>query len=462
MLEQQLVREVLLAALSKGGDYAEIYVEDRFNTSIEMIKGKVEKTLSGRDYGVGIRIFNGLNSVYTYTNNSNPFNLMDVAKKASIALKGIPLNAKIDFVMDSVNIRHTVKRDPKSVSKNLKVDLMRKGFEAAYGYDSRVNQVVVNYIDYTQNVLIANSEGKFVEDERTRTRYTVSAVAEKNGGMQTGSIGKGSGKGFELYDEIDVAHIGREAARIACTMLEARPAPSGKFPVVIDNKFGGVIFHEACGHGLEATSVAKGNSVFAGKLGQKIASDIVTAVDDGTVVNGWGSANFDDEGSPTRRNVLIENGVLKSYMIDKLNGRRMNMPSTGSARRQSYKFAPTSRMTNTYILNGSSKFEDMIQSVEKGLYAKYLGGGSVNTATGEFNFAVQEGYMIENGKITAPVKGATLIGTGVDILNRIEMVSDNFESGEGMCGSISGSIPAGLGQPAIKVSEITVGGREEA
>ncbi|MDW7662632.1 MAG: TldD/PmbA family protein, partial [Bacillota bacterium] len=347
MLEQGLVREVLLAALSKGGDFAEIYVEDRFNTSIEMIKGKVEKTLSGRDYGVGIRIFSGLNSVYTYTNNSNPLNLVDVAKKASIALKGIPMNVKIDFVLDAVNTKHTVRTNPRTVSKNVKVDLMRKGFEAAYGYDSRVNQVVVNYMDYTQNILIANSEGKFVEDERTRTRYTVSAVAEKNGGMQTGSISKGSGKGFELYDEIDVTHIGKEAARVACTMLEARPAPSGKFPVVIDNKFGGVIFHEACGHGLEATSVAKGNSVFAGKLGQKIASDVVTAVDDGTVLNEWGSANFDDEGTPTRRNVLIENGVLKSYMIDKLNGRRMNMQSTGSARRQSYKFAPTSRMTNT-------------------------------------------------------------------------------------------------------------------
>lgn len=462
MLEQGLVKEVLLAALSKGGDYAEIFVEDRFNSSIEMIKGKVEKTLSGRDYGVGIRIFSGLNSVYTYTNNSSPFNLIEVAKKASIALKGIPMNAKIDFVINSVNTRHAVKINPKSVSKNIKVDLMRKGFEAAYNHDSRVNQVVVNYLDYTQNILIANSEGKFVQDERTRTHYTVSAVAEKNGGMQTGSIGKGSGKGFELYDEIDVAKIGQEAARVACTMLDAKSAPSGKYPVVIDNKFGGVIFHEACGHGLEATSVAKGNSVFAGKLGQKIASDIVTAVDDGTVLNEWGSSNFDDEGTPTQRNVLIENGVLKSYMIDKLNGRRMNMSSTGSARRQSYKFSPTSRMTNTYILNGNSKFEDMIQSVEKGLYAKYLGGGSVNTATGEFNFAVQEGYMIENGKITVPVKGATLIGTGMDILNRIEMVSDNFESGEGMCGSISGSIPAGLGQPALKVSEITVGGREEA
>ena len=243
-------------------------------------------------------------------------------------------------------------------------------------------------------------------------------------------------------------------------MLDAKSAASGKFPVVLDNKFGGVIFHEACGHGLEATSVAKGNSVYAGKLGEQIASTVVSAVDDGTVQNEWGSLSFDDEGNHTTRNLLIENGILKNYMVDELNARRMNMPATGSCRRESYKFAPTSRMTNTYILNGNSKFEDMISSIDYGIYAKYLGGGSVNTATGEFNFAVQEAYLVKNGKIEEPIKGATLIGTGLDVLKKIEMVSDNFDSGEGMCGSVSGSIPAGLGQPALKVSEITVGGKE--
>jgi TldD protein len=301
-----------------------------------------------------------------------------------------------------------------------------------------------------------------VEDQRIRTRYAISAVAQRDGKMQNGSVNKGSGLGYELYDQINVSDMGREAARIATAMLDAKASPSGKFPVILDNKFGGVIFHEACGHGLEATSVAKGNSVYAGKLGQKIASDLVTAVDDGTISNEWGSSNYDDEGTPTQRNTLIENGVLKGYMIDRLNSRRMNMPVTGSSRRQSYKYAPTSRMTNTYILNGHSKFEDMVASIEFGLYAKYLGGGSVNPSTGEFNFSVQEAYLIEKGAITSLVKGATLVGTGLDVLDKIEMVSDNFDSGEGMCGSISGSIPAGLGQPALKVSEITIGGREEA
>ncbi|OJV62558.1 MAG: peptidase C69 [Clostridiales bacterium 38-18] len=461
MLNKQVVKDVLAAAMSTGGDFAEVYVEDRYNNAIEMVSGKVEKSLSGRDYGIGIRIFQGLNSVYTYTCENGSAHLIGVAKKAAAAISGIPKFAGVDFAITPDASKHAVKILPSQVAKKNKIDLMRVGFNSAKSSSALIDQVVVNYMDYTQNVLVANTEGVFAEDQRTRTRYTVSAIANHDGKMQSGSINKGSGKGFELYDEIDVAWIGKESARIALTMLDAKSSPSGKLPVVMDNKFGGVIFHEACGHGLEATSVAKGNSVFADKLGQKIASDVVNAVDDGTVPNEWGSANIDDEGTPTRRNVLIENGVLKGYMVDRLNARRMDHEITGSSRRQSYKYAPTSRMTNTYILNGKDKFEDMIRSIEYGLYAKYLGGGSVNTATGEFNFAVEEAYIIKNGEIKEPVKGATLIGTGAEILNKIEMISDNFDSAEGMCGSVSGSIPAGLGQPALKVSEITVGGREE-
>jgi TldD protein len=230
--------------------------------------------------------------------------------------------------------------------------------------------------------------------------------------------------------------------------------------VIIDNGFGGVIFHEACGHGLEATAVAKNLSVFSGKLGQKIASPLVTAIDDGSIPSEWGSFAIDDEGTPSKRNVLIENGILKGYMIDKLNARRMNMDITGSGRRQSYRFAPTSRMSNTFIDNGSSTPEEIISNTEKGIYAKYMGGGSVNPSTGEFNFAVMEGYIVENGKIKEPVRGATLIGKGTDVLNKIDMVGNNLLHGQGMCGSVSGSIPANVGQPMIRVSEITVGGRE--
>lgn len=462
MIEKNIIHDVLIAAVSTGGDFAEIFVEDRFNTAIEMTMGKVEKSLSGRDFGVGIRIFKGTNSVYTYTSHSDREHLIKVAKKAAEAIKGMPLDLNFDLQLVSPEIIHPIEIKPKNVEKAIKVELMRKGYEQAVKASRSIKQVVVNYMDYEQKVLIANTEGRLVNDTRTRTRYTINSVAENEGGLQTGRAGKGSGKGFELYDQIDVEALGREASRVALTMIDAKSAPSGKFPVIIDNRFGGVIFHEACGHGLEATSVAKGNSVFADKMGQKIASEIVNAVDDGTILNEWGSASFDDEGTPTKRNSLIENGILKGFMIDKLNARRMNMDITGSSRRQSYKYAPTSRMTNTYILNGTHTFDEMVTSVPYGLYAKNLGGGSVNTTTGEFNFAVQEGYLIENGKITKPVKGATLIGTGLEILEKIEMISNNFGSDEGMCGSVSGSIPAGLGQPALKVSEITVGGREEA
>ena len=270
----------------------------------------------------------------------------------------------------------------------------------------------------------------------------------------------GASRGFEFFEKMNIEDYGREASRIAKTVLHADYCPGGKMPVIIDNGFGGVIFHEACGHGLEASSVAKGNSVFAGKLGQKIANSVVSAVDDGTIPNEWGTLNIDDEGTPTKRNLLIENGILKNYMIDKLNGRRMGMESTGSGRRESYKYAPTSRMTNTFILSGKSSLDEMIASTEKGLYAKYMGGGSVNPATGNFNFAVLEGYLIENGKITSPVRGATLIGNGAEILMKIDMVGNNSALAQGMCGSVSGSIPASVGQPAIKVGEITVGGRK--
>jgi len=265
--------------------------------------------------------------------------------------------------------------------------------------------------------------------------------------------------GFEMFDSVDVEHLAKEASKSAVTMLHAKNCPAGKMMVAIENGFGGVIFHEACGHALEATSVAKGNSVFCDKMGKQIASAKVTAIDDGTMKNLWGSLNIDDEGTKTRRNVLIEDGILKSYMIDKLNARRMNMEETGSSRRESYRYAPTSRMTNTYIDNGNDDNDDILASIDEGLYAKKMGGGSVNPITGEFNFAVAEGYLIKNGKIQEPVRGASLIGKGSEILMNIDMVGKNLAQGQGMCGSSSGSIPTNVGQPLIRVSNITVGGR---
>jgi TldD protein len=313
-------------------------------------------------------------------------------------------------------------------------------------------------LDEEQNVLIANSEGKFVEDRRVRSRLAIQSIAAEGNQMQTGFYGPGAHKGFEFMENLNLEHYAKEASRIAVTMLGADPCPSGKFPVIIDNEFGGVIFHEACGHGLEATFVSKENSVFTNRIGEKVASDVVTYIDDGTLSNEWGSITIDDEGEKACKNVLIEDGILKGYLIDKLGGRRMGMESTGSGRRQSYRFAPTSRMTNTYIANGKSTPKEIVSNTEYGIYTKYMGGGQVNTTTGDYNFAVMEAYLVKDGKIGKPLKGATLIGNGPKTLQLVDMVGNNLDHGAGMCGSLSGSIPVNVGQPMIRVSEMTVGG----
>lgn len=460
MLNKQLIEDTLNAALSTGGDFAEVFVEDRTNTGIVMIGGKVDSTMSGRDYGVGVRIFKGFNSVYAYTNKSDRDTLIETAKKAAAAIEGSPVNLTINLEKSQVKNVNSIEIDPDTIEKTRKVEIMRRAYDTAFNYSDLITQVTISYTDYSQNIMVANSEGLWREDRRVRSRLGISSVASKNGEMQSGFFGPGASKGYEFFENLDVEQYARESARIAVTMVNARYSPSGKMPVIIDNGFGGVIFHEACGHGLEATSVAKGLSVYTGKVGQKIASPLVTAIDDGSIPGEWGSFNIDDEGTKSQRNVLIENGVLKGYMVDKLNGRRMNADTTGSGRRQSYRYAPTSRMSNTFIDNGKSTPEEIISNTEKGIYAKHMGGGSVNPSTGEFNFSVMEGYIVENGKIKDPVRGATLIGKGIDVLNKIDMVGNNLLQGQGMCGSVSGSIPANVGQPMIRVSEITVGGRE--
>lgn len=462
MLPKNYIEDVLYAALETGGDFAEIFLEHTEKSSISMLNGKVEKALSGIDYGLGIRIFNGLHAVYAYTNDTSYENLIRVAKEAAAAIQKTKKDITINLEKKRILNGHPIIMMPQTIASKEKVAMLRKANETASGYDSLITQVRTGYLDTVQNVLIANSDGLWAEDQRVRTRFTLASIASEGNEKQSGSFNPGEAMGFEFFDTIDVEEGAKEASRIAVTMLKADLCPSGNMPVVMDNGFGGVIFHEACGHGLEATSVAKNASVYAGKLGQPIASPIVTAVDDGTIKNAWGSSNIDDEGTPTQKNVLIENGILKSYMIDKLNGKKMGMKSTGSARRESYRYAPTSRMTNTFIAAGKSNPEQIIADTEYGLYAKYMGGGSVNPSTGEFNFAVTEGYMIRNGKIAEPVRGATLIGKGHEVLMKIDRVGKNLSLSAGMCGSISGSIPAHVGQPMVRVSEITVGGRKEA
>jgi TldD protein len=460
MLKESVIENVLTAALEQCADFGEIYVEQTQKNTISMTNGTVDTALSGRDKGAGIRLFYGNQAVYAYTNDLSEKNLIQTAKTAAFAMKGKNKTARVfDFTKHLENNYNVIQKMPDSISKKQKINVMRGASSAAFLYSDIISQTILKYQDIVQNVLIANTMGTFAQDERVRTRMTVESVASSQTEKQSGHFGPGASMGFELFEKIDMEQVARNASRIAVTMLKADVCPSKKMSVVIENGFGGVIFHEACGHGLEATAIARNASVFAGKLGHKIASSIVTAVDDGTIQNAWGSANIDDEGTPTRKNILIENGILKSYLIDKLNGKKMNMDTTGSARRESYKFAPTSRMTNTYIAAGNTKPADIIADTEYGLYAKCMGGGSVDPATGVFNFAVLEGYMIRNGKIAEPVRGATLIGKGDEILLRIDRVGNNLKSAQGMCGSISGSIPTNVGQPMIRVSEITVGGR---
>jgi|SRR5690554_1613789 len=449
-----------MAALDAGGDFAELFVEDKHNSHLNMISGRVETGTSGRDFGAGIRIFGGYNSVYAYTNHTDRDNLVKLAREAGAALAGAKGGKVQDLQVHSKANAHPISIYPESKDKRFRVGLMRQANETAMGFDPLIEQVRIRFIDENQKVLIANTEGVFAQDNRVRTRMSIEAIAARGSEKQSGFYGPGAHMGLEFYDKIDIREYAREAARSAVTMINAEPCPSGQFPVIIDNEFGGVIFHEACGHSLEATSVAKKTSVFADKLGERIASELVTAYDDGTIANAWGSANIDDEGTPTQRTLLIDKGILKGYMVDKLNGRRMDMPSTGSGRRQSYKFAPTSRMSNTFIDGGASTPQEIIENTEYGIYARYMGGGSVNPATGDFNFAVKEGYIVKDGKIQEPVRGATLIGRGSEILKKIDMVGNNLALGQGMCGSASGSIPANVGQPMIRVSEITVGGRK--
>ena len=459
MVSAKVCQRVLQAASVTGADYAELFLERSMEHSVQMIADKVDSIRDGVIAGAGIRVFKGLRSVMATTVDTSEEGLLRCAKQAADAL------GEGDSAMDIVLKErifgdvHPVKIVPSSVGNREKVALLKQAYFSAKEYDSSITQVTGLLLGVDHNILIANSEGLYAQDRQIRTRMSISAVAQKDGQTQTGACSPGARMGLELFDRADPKKIGIEAARQAVTMAGAGYCPAGVMPVAIDNGFGGVIFHEACGHSLEATSVAYGRSQFADKLGQKIANEKVTAIDDGTIPNAWGSINFDDEGTPAQKNILIEKGVLKGYMIDKMGGRRMGMKPTGNARRQSYSYAPTSRMTNTYIAPGNDRNEDIIGSMEYGLYAKEMGGGSVNPVTGEFNFAVREGYLVRNGKICEPVRGASLVGKGSEVLQNIDMVGQVLDMGQGMCGSSSGSVPTNVGQPMIRVSSITVGGR---
>lgn len=458
LIDQRLAERVLQAALTSGADFSELFLEDTVSNAIEMTDGKVENAAYMRRHGAGVRVLLGARSAYAYTADTSEDALIATAKAAAAALKDAPKERQIAFAAKGYAAPMAVPFA--SVGNDRRVKLLTEATRAARAVSPEITQVQTRYMDKVRRTLVCNSEGVFASAERPYTRAYLSAIAMHGTEAQTGFEGPGCCRGFEAYaGSIDVCARAAEAAHTAVTMLHAPDCPAGRLPVVIDGGFGGVIFHEACGHSLEATSVGLGNSEFCGKLGRKIAADCVSAMDDGTMTGEWGSIDIDDEGTPGQSNLLIENGVLRGYLIDRVGSIRMNMAPTGSSRRQDYTFAPTSRMTNTFICAGKDDEAEMIATMGEGLYAKKMGGGSVNPMTGEFNFAVLEGYWVRDGRILSPVRGATLIGKGTEILPRIDRVGPNMWMGQGMCGSLSGSVPTNVGQPRIRVTELTIGGK---
>ncbi len=459
MLSKKQAIEVLNAGLATGADYAEIFIEDRTNHGYTVENGEVKTATVSNTYGAGIRLLNKLQSVYGYTNDVSKKGLLALANALSHSFEGKQIVFVDNLKVKNVKNKHPHIRPNADVPSEEKIAWLKRGDKVMKEASPKIVRTTCAFSHYLNEITLITSKGFIFKDSKERARAYLSCVAVEGEKIEVGHAGPGASAGFEYFEKnIDVEKLAKETADTALLMLGAKECPSGKMPVVIGNGFGGVIFHEACGHPLEASAVSKNLSVFAGKLGQQIASPVVSAYDDGTITNGWGSNNIDDEGNPTQKTCLIENGILKSYLIDNFNGRRMGAEGNGACRRESYKYEPTSRMSNTYIANGKSTPEEIIKATKLGLYAKSLNGGSVNPATGEFNFGCSEAYIIRDGKICEPVRGASLIGSGAEVLMHIDMVGNDLERAQGMCGAASGSIPTDVGQPTIRVSEILVGG----
>ncbi|MBE0528831.1 MAG: TldD/PmbA family protein, partial [Thermoleophilia bacterium] len=354
--------------------------------------------------------------------------------------------------------KHPVLTPPDDVAIARKAALVRTGDEAARAASAEIVQAIVGYGDTRQRVLIANSLGDLVFDDRTRTRFTTQVVARRDEIIQTGHETVGGSAGFELVDEEIARGVAETAAGKARVMLDSKPAPVGAMPVVLANGFGGTLFHEACGHGLEADAIAKGASIYEGKMGEVVAASIVSAYDDGSIPNGWGSQAVDDEGVATQKTMVIEDGRLTGYLYDRLRAREAGAPPTGNGRRQSFRHVPIPRMTTTYIAPGAATVEEIIAATPKGFYAKSLAGGQVEPASGNFVFGVAEGYLIEDGKVTTPLRGATLVGNGIDILMKIDMIAGDFDVKTGICGKDGQGVPVGTGQATLRIAEMTVGG----
>lgn len=459
MLSQDIAMKVLDQGLDRGADFAELFVERNVMANLQTLNSDVDSVRSGIDFGVGVRLVYGHEVLYGYTNLAQAKSLssvvdqLTIGRKSNSSKKVRPLNKSQELQ------RHSIASKPLSLGhfNDEKLAFLLEADASAKSSSDKIETTKGNVSHREQWIEIFNSEGLHVTDTRHYVRAGLTAIAV-DGHQATGNWNSGGLVGWELADLMSAKFMGGEASRQALVNLSAKPCPSGRMPVVIGHGFGGVIFHEACGHLLETTSVAKKASVFHDKYGEMIAAPCVNAVDEGVSLDAWGSLNIDDEGMPTQRTQLIKDGKLENFLVDRMGHLMTGYERSGSGRRQSYRFAPASRMRNTYIEPGTESVDDMIASIDKGIYASHMGGGSVQPGTGEFNFAVVEGYYVENGKIQYPVKAATLISTGPEVLQKISMVGSDFKLACGMCGSVSGSIPASVGQATIKVDDILVGG----
>ena len=459
MISKNQAIRILNSGLKTGADYAEIFIEEKDTFAVTVENGKVENSVVRHSYGAGIRLLNKLQSVYGYTNEINEKALTKLIENLSASFNGKQVLSVDKLTTKKPKVLVPIEESFSNVDDNKIIDYIKKGEKVLREYDKRIVRTQVSFSYSISKVQLVSTKGFNNLDYKERARCGMMCVAADQGKIETGFDGPGATAGFEHFlKNVDIEEHAKEVASKTIMMLEAKECPSGKMPVIIGNGFGGTLFHEACGHPLEASSVAKNLSVFSGKIGQQIASPILSAVDDGTITNEWGSNNIDDEGNKTEKTLLIENGILKDYLIDDFNGRRMGRKGNGACRRQSYKYEPTSRMSNTYICAGKSTPEEIIAATKFGLYAKSLAGGQVNPVTGEFNFGCSEAYLIRDGKICEPVRGASVIGTGPDILMKIDMIGNDLELAQGMCGAGSGFIPVNVGQPTIRVSEMTVGG----
>ncbi len=462
MIPQDTARRILTEALRNGGDLAEIYIEHRQSIVLGLEDSKVEEAVKGIDRGAGIRVFYGSVAAYAHTDDLSPESLLRAAREASSAAKASNRVQVLGFTCSKSSLDFPAEKPFDTMRESEKAELLRGIDQVARGYDPQISQVQADYEEFSRRVWICNSEGHWAEDERNMVQLRIVALAQKEGLVQRAVAAIGGQQGLELFDRVDPFVEARSAAESAVRMLEAQPAPVGEMTVVMNHGWGGVLFHEACGHALEADFVNQGASVFAGRLGDRVASPLITVIDDGTLQARRGSFRFDDDGTPSERTVLIEEGVLREYMWDLAQARKANHRSTANGRRQSFRYLSMPRMTNTFIAAGESDPEEIIRSVKKGLYVKMLGGGQADVVKGDFVFSVSEGYLIEDGKLTAPVRGATLIGNGPQILTQIDMVGNDLEldKGLGVCGK-GQVIPVSVGQPTLRIPSITVGGTME-